>query len=580
VSDSSSDIIDAYDRSAGLLARQYDALASTSVLGPWLDLLPAAGRDDVTILDVGAGSGRDGAYLESLGFKVVAAEPAAGMRQEGLARHPELHWIDDRLPDLSAVHRLGLGFNIVLLSAVWMHVAPQDRARAFRKLVTLLKPGGLLLMSLRQGPAPADRPMHPAPVGEVEGLARDHGLSVLRVTNRADVQARPDVSWTLIALQLPDDGSASLPLLRGIILNDDKSSTYKLGLLRAITKIADVAPSVARSRDDGDEVSLPMGLVALNWLRAYLPLIRAELPQTPKNRGVDGLGFAKSGVRNLIALGVTAQELRVGAAFTGDRAAALLAAISDVRRTLIDMPMRFTTWPNSQRPVFASAGRTTRPKGAVVIDEAFLATFGELIVPGALWRTMLRLGSWIDPILVTEWARLTRLYATRQGVDLPPGRVEAEMVWLDPSRDVSIARMAALGLRDRSRPLNCVWSGAALSAETLDIDHALPWSAWPCGDLWNLLPSARRINQHEKRDKLPSAAALSQAQEPIITWWREAWLGNPALSARFQAEARVALPLQASISEEAVFAGMQWRRLRLAQDQMAPEWAGPSINRL
>ena len=580
MSDSSSSIIDAYDRSAGLLARQYDTLPSAAVLGPWLDLLPLAGRDDVTVLDVGAGSGRDGGYLQSLGFKVVAAEPAAGMRQEGQARHPDLHWIDDRLPDLSAVHRLGLGFNIVLLSAVWMHVPPRDRARAFRKLVTLLKPGGLILMSLRQGPAPDDRPMHPAPVGEVEGLARDHGLSVLRVTNRADIQARADVSWTLIALQLPDDGSASLPLLRGIILNDDKSSTYKLGLLRAITKIADVAPSVARSLDDGDEVALPMGLVALNWLRAYLPLIRAELPQTPTNRGVDGLGFVKSGVRGLIALGVTAQELRVGAIFTGDQAAALLAAVSDVRRTLIDMPMRFTTWPNSQRPVFAATGRPIRLKGHVTIDEAFLAAFGELAVPGALWRTMLRLGSWIDPILVTEWARLTRLYAVRQGLDLPPGRVEAEMVWLDPSRDVSIARLAALGLRDRGAALRCVWSGASLSAETLDIDHALPWSAWPCGDLWNLLPSARRINQHEKRDKLPSAVALNQAQEPIITWWREAWLGNPALSARFQAEARVALPLQASASEEAIFAGMQWRRLRLAQEQMAPEWAGPRQSRL
>ena len=36
-----------------------------------------------------------------------------------------------------------------------------------------------------------------------------------------------------LALRLPDDGAGALPLLRGIILNDDKASTYKLGLLRA-----------------------------------------------------------------------------------------------------------------------------------------------------------------------------------------------------------------------------------------------------------------------------------------------------------------------------------------------------------
>jgi hypothetical protein len=53
--------------------------------------------------------------------------------------------------------------------------------------------------------------------------------------------------------------------------------------------------------------------------------------------------------------------------------------------------MRFTTWPNSQRPVFAAMGRPIRLKGPVVIDEAFLAAFGELTLPGTLWRTMLRL---------------------------------------------------------------------------------------------------------------------------------------------------------------------------------------------
>lgn len=38
---------------------------------------------------------------------------------------------------------------------------------------------------------------------------------------------------------------------------------------------------------------------------------------------------------------------------------------------------------------------------------------------------------------------------------------------------------------------------------TLDIDHALPWAAWPCSDRWNLLPAHRRVNQHQKHDLLP-----------------------------------------------------------------------------
>jgi hypothetical protein len=49
-----------------------------------------------------------------------------------------LRWINDRLPRLENVHRLGISFDFILLNAVWMHVPSANRRRAFRKLVTLL----------------------------------------------------------------------------------------------------------------------------------------------------------------------------------------------------------------------------------------------------------------------------------------------------------------------------------------------------------------------------------------------------------------------------------------------------------
>src|SRR5690606_33242266 len=115
----------------------------------------------------GAGSGRDASWLKSLGFEVVAAEPAAEFRTQGSARN-EIRWIDDRLPSLDRVHGLAIAFDLIILSAVWQHVDPTDRPRAFRKLVTLLRPGGVLALTLRAGPAPAERPMHPTSSGEIE----------------------------------------------------------------------------------------------------------------------------------------------------------------------------------------------------------------------------------------------------------------------------------------------------------------------------------------------------------------------------------------------------------------------------
>ena len=51
-----------------------------------------------------------------------------------------------------------------------------------------------------------------------------------------------------MALRLPDDGTGALPLLRHVILNDQKSATYKLGLLRALCRAADGQAGLARER--------------------------------------------------------------------------------------------------------------------------------------------------------------------------------------------------------------------------------------------------------------------------------------------------------------------------------------------
>jgi SAM-dependent methyltransferase len=569
------DTVRPYDSDAPAFAARYEAVRSEDVHAGLLQYIPAG--HDLIALDVGAGSGRDAAWLATLGYEVVAAEPAAGMRTEAQRRHPDprIRWVDDRLPDLSSVHALGLSFDLVLLSGVWMHLPPPTRARAFRKLVTLLRPGGVLVMSLRDGPAEADRPMWPAPPGEVEALARTHGLSVLRVVRAEDRLGRPEVRWTGMCLRLPDDGAGALPLLRGIILNDEKSSTYKLGLLRAVAKVADMAPSLASARLHEDVVDLPLGIVALNWVRMYLPLVAAGLPQMPGNSGPDGLGFAKAGFRDLLAQEVRGQDLRIGSRFTGDRAVAVARALAEARRTITDMPANYVRFPNSTDRVFAAEPRTPpRPMRDLVLDAQTLAAFGTLAVPGHVWRTLQRLGSWVEPVLVTEWARLVRTYGERTGRSVAHGEIETALAWLDPTRDTMLARAAARRVNERNGRLTCVWTGARLGPDALDIDHCLPWSAWPCGDLWNLLPATPRVNQHLKRDRLPSASALASAKLDIVSWWEQAWLLDEALRGRFEREAAAALPVGSGVATEEVFAGLEWRRLRLRQDQQVQEWAG------
>jgi hypothetical protein len=81
--------------------------------------------------------------------------------------------------------------------------------------------------------------------------------------------------------------------------------------------------------------------------------------------------------------------------------------------------------------------------------------------------------------------------------------------------------------------------------ESLDVDHCFPWAAWPCDDLWNLLPAHRSVNQNQKRDRLPGAALLVSAQDRIEEWWEQGYqkAPNPLLAERFFGEAKASLPM-------------------------------------
>jgi SAM-dependent methyltransferase len=539
----------------------------------WLDgLLPAA---PVLVFDIGAGTGRDAAWLAAKGHEIVAVEPSDAMRRNGQNLHQDhrIRWLDDRLPALATTLRLGLAADVILLSGVWQHVAPVVRPRAFRKLITLLKSGGLLAITLRHGPAEPERSMHEVSLEEIERLARGHGLAVIHTARVPDILGRPGVNWTQVALRLPDDGTGALPLLRHVILNDAKAATYKLGLLRALCRAADSAAGLAQ--DDGtDNVTVPLGLVALNWLRLYLPLIAADLPQTPTNRRADGLGFAKEGFRALLHGRLSPLDLRVGAQFQCPIAQAVHSALREAAETITRMPATYLTYPNGGPILPISRGRSVRYPEPLLVNEVYLSSFGVMHVPRDLWRALQRFAAWVEPALITEWQRLMRGYAERQGRLLDEGKVGAAMTWADPVRDVSLKAI------ELGQAVHCTWTGQVLHPSSLGIDHCLPWAAWPCSDLWNLLPAHRRVNQHLKRDRLPSAAALQRARDGMFTWWHGAYLstGNTALERRFADEAQASLPAMTTTGGipdiDEVYAAVALQRLRLHQDQQVPEWSG------
>jgi SAM-dependent methyltransferase len=197
-----------YAESADALAEQYEGIAFADVHRGILHLLPAApGR----VLDIGAGTGRDAAALAALGHSVVAVEPTAELRAHGQRLHPSprIARIDDALPDLDQVHERGELFDLIMLTAVWMHLDAAQRARALPRIAGLLRPGGLMALSLRHGPVPVGCRMFDVTADETCALARDAGLETVHRSERADMLGRADVTWSMLAFRRASEKSAA-----------------------------------------------------------------------------------------------------------------------------------------------------------------------------------------------------------------------------------------------------------------------------------------------------------------------------------------------------------------------------------
>jgi SAM-dependent methyltransferase len=187
-----------YAEEAPELLKRYESISFAEAQRAVLHLIP---KDPCRVLDIGAGTGRDAAGFAAMGHRVVAVEPTEEMRRGAMVLHPSplIEWIDDSLPDLAVVRAREEQFDVVMTTAVWMHLDEQQRRRGMPNVAALVRDGGLMSMTLRHGPVPPGRRMFEVSPEETIGLAAPFGLQ--RVSNRPmELSLRqPGVSWTRLA---------------------------------------------------------------------------------------------------------------------------------------------------------------------------------------------------------------------------------------------------------------------------------------------------------------------------------------------------------------------------------------------
>ncbi|MER5480198.1 class I SAM-dependent methyltransferase [Streptomyces sp. NPDC002734] len=190
-----------YASNAADLGERYGGVPFEKIHADVLDLLPPA---PARVADIGAGTGRDAQALAARGHEVVAVEPVREMREVARLRHPApgVTWVEDSLPRLE---RLTGRFDLIMATAVWMHLTSGQRSAAMARLAELLAPRGLLVLSLRRGAPPRDRVMFDVPAEEAAAHAAEQGLELARLTeNHTDGLGRAEVWWQTLVVRRPE----------------------------------------------------------------------------------------------------------------------------------------------------------------------------------------------------------------------------------------------------------------------------------------------------------------------------------------------------------------------------------------
>ncbi len=496
-----------YAAQAGSVCNRYESIDS-----PLQSLLSHVIDSSATVLDIGCGSGREMQLLLDNGCDIYGVETGQEMADAALAHHPELHgriWTGSLPDDLEALGTRK--FNVILLSAVIMHIPDAEMFSSACTLRRLISENGKVIISHAaersgldaENRDAAGRLFHIRSSHQIELLLGSLGFVLEHTFIGNDSLGREDIVWeTLVFSFSSGNQSKSIDRIETIINNDRKTASYKIALLRALCDIARKESHLATWNREGN-VAIPLQRIADLWIEYYLPLVGYR-EFVPQNRGETPHSSKPIAFRRLMnkLTSIYPSSPQGLAQYIADRDRNhFTPAIQRLYRELIRCIMRTII-----------AGPVTYTSGQVF---TYSSTAASVLCNGAVWRELVMLGHWIETNLIMKWAELIGTFS-RSAAPFPV-ETALELLLMRPetSRWINPARTILTG----NGTLQCVWSGKRITTGSMHIDHAIPFSLRHDNSLWNLFPTDKRVNR-SKRDLLPAYRLLLRQKELIIEYWQ------------------------------------------------------------
>lgn len=315
-----------------------------------------------------------------------------------------------------------------------------------------------------------------------------------------------------------------------ILKHDNKTTSYKIALLRAINDVVMLYPDMAQR---GQSVAVPLSRLAELWLAYYWPFMDAELPIYQGGRALRG-----ENIRNDVAFRPALTNLRsewqqlvqltpqpadgfflLTEMRTPRRRATYSPALSLAYQQAVTATAKAIQMPIKHAglghwSVFDKPARLNQLPASILPLPGTLPQETCVVITPSLWEAFHRLSLYVEALCLHEWCLFTETVEQREGQRIDRGWVYA-LLTAHPAnrRALTWERNQVDILLLENVRFSCPWTGARIThPDHYDLDHLLPVAVYPINELWNLLPVDKQFNQRVKRDRIPDRRMLLACQ--------------------------------------------------------------------
>ena len=197
----SSKTFEFYETNASDLIDRYESADMSALHKQLVKHIQASSK----VIDIGFGSGRDLAFLQSKGFDIYGIDPLPAFVMQAQHRFPKInnHFRIGSFLSLNTPDDWQKSFDAVISIAVWMHLNAHEHSKAIDSIKSLLKPNGIVILSFSIGGRESNDGRHfePLELHDVIETFKNAGFYLIESQCTPDSLGRDAIKWATVVMK-------------------------------------------------------------------------------------------------------------------------------------------------------------------------------------------------------------------------------------------------------------------------------------------------------------------------------------------------------------------------------------------